>query len=63
LNEDDNVDGFLFYSFLPAHLDAQALLMEIDPAKDVDGFHPTNFGKMALGLLFFTRHALQRSFY
>jgi methylenetetrahydrofolate dehydrogenase (NADP+)/methenyltetrahydrofolate cyclohydrolase len=41
--------GF-FYSFLPAHLDAQALLMEIDPAKDVDGFHPTNFGKMALGL-------------
>lgn len=50
LNEDDNVDGFILQLPLPAHLDAQALLMEIDPAKDVDGFHPTNFGKMALGL-------------
>ena len=50
LNEDDKIDGFILQLPLPAHLDAQALLMEIDPAKDVDGFHPTNFGKMALGL-------------
>lgn len=50
LNDDNNIDGFILQLPLPDHLDAQALLMEIDPMKDVDGFHPTNFGKMALGL-------------
>ena len=50
LNNDVSVDGFILQLPLPAHLDGQALLMEIDPMKDVDGFHPTNFGKMALGL-------------
>lgn len=50
LNMDDNIDGFILQLPLPDGLDAQALLLEIDPSKDVDGFHPMNFGKMALGL-------------
>ncbi|MCO6461476.1 MAG: bifunctional 5,10-methylenetetrahydrofolate dehydrogenase/5,10-methenyltetrahydrofolate cyclohydrolase [Saprospiraceae bacterium] len=50
LNKDNGVDGFILQLPLPDHLDSQSLLMEIDPLKDVDGFHPANFGKMALGL-------------
>ena len=50
LNADDEVDGFILQLPLPDHLDPQALLLEIDPNKDVDGFHPMNFGKMALSL-------------
>lgn len=50
LNNDDEIDGFILQLPLPDGLDAQALLLEIDPSKDVDGFHPMNFGKMALGL-------------
>lgn len=50
LNMDDAVDGFILQLPLPDHLDSQALLLEIDPDKDVDGFHPMNFGKMALSL-------------
>lgn len=48
LNEDDDVDGFIVQLPLPKHIDEQKILMAIDPDKDVDGFHPTNFGKMAL---------------
>lgn len=50
LNEDDNIDGFIVQLPLPAHIDSQKVLMEVDPDKDVDGFHPTNFGRMALEL-------------
>ncbi|EIA10474.1 methylenetetrahydrofolate dehydrogenase (NADP+) / Methenyltetrahydrofolate cyclohydrolase [Flavobacterium frigoris PS1] len=48
LNEDDNLDGFIVQLPLPKHIDEQKILMAIDPNKDVDGFHPANFGKMAL---------------
>ena len=48
LNEDFDVDGILVQLPLPKHIDEQKILMAIDPDKDVDGFHPTNFGKMAL---------------
>lgn len=50
LNEDDDIDGFIVQLPLPKHIDEQKVLMEINPEKDVDGFHPTNFGKMALEL-------------
>ena len=48
LNEDDNLDGFIVQLPLPKHIDEHKILMAIDPDKDVDGFHPANFGKMAL---------------
>lgn len=48
LNEDDNLDGFIVQLPLPKHIDEHKILMSIDPEKDVDGFHPANFGKMAL---------------
>jgi len=48
LNEDEGLDGFIVQLPLPKHIDEQKILMAIDPDKDVDGFHPTNFGKMAL---------------
>lgn len=47
LNADLLVDGILVQLPLPAHLDSDALLERIDPAKDVDGFHPFNFGRLA----------------
>ncbi|MFV8326073.1 bifunctional 5,10-methylenetetrahydrofolate dehydrogenase/5,10-methenyltetrahydrofolate cyclohydrolase [Flavobacterium sp. ZS1P14] len=50
LNEDDNLDGFIVQLPLPKHINEQKILMAIDPDKDVDGFHPTNFGKMALDM-------------
>ena len=50
LNEDDNLDGYIVQLPLPKHIDEQKLLMAIDPDKDVDGFHPANFGKMALDM-------------
>lgn len=50
LNEDDNVDGFIVQLPLPDHIDETEVLMAIDPRKDVDGFHPFNFGCMAQGL-------------
>lgn len=50
LNDDSDVDGFIVQLPLPDHIDEQKVLMLIDPEKDVDGFHPTNFGKMALEL-------------
>jgi len=49
LNEDPTVDGILVQLPLPGHLDAQALLDGLDPAKDVDGLHPMNAGLLAVG--------------
>ncbi|XOB99633.1 bifunctional 5,10-methylenetetrahydrofolate dehydrogenase/5,10-methenyltetrahydrofolate cyclohydrolase [Deinococcota bacterium DY0809b] len=49
LNADANVDGILVQLPLPAHVDAQAVLEAIDPAKDVDGFHPFNVGRLWSG--------------
>ncbi len=48
LNVDKEIDGFIVQLPLPKHIDEQKILMAIDPNKDVDGFHPTNVGKMAL---------------
>lgn len=50
LNEDDQVDGFIIQLPLPSHLDEKAITFAIDPAKDVDGFHPYNTGLMLKGL-------------
>lgn len=50
LNENTNIDGFIVQLPLPPQIDAQKVLMTVDPAKDVDGFHPENFGKMALDM-------------
>ena len=50
LNADDAVDGFIVQLPLPAHVDERAVNLAIDPRKDVDGFHPVNFGRMAQGL-------------
>ena len=49
LNADPTVDGILVQLPLPAHIDAQAVLLAIDPDKDVDGFHPVNAGRLAIG--------------
>jgi len=49
LNADDAVDGILVQLPLPKHLDEKAVVMAIDPAKDVDGLHVMNAGKLALG--------------
>ncbi len=48
LNEDENLDGYIVQLPLPKHIDEEKILLAIDPDKDVDGFHPTNFGRMAL---------------
>ncbi|MFV0624047.1 bifunctional methylenetetrahydrofolate dehydrogenase/methenyltetrahydrofolate cyclohydrolase FolD [Sphingomonas sp. ac-8] len=50
LNADPAVDGILVQLPLPRHLDADAVLLRIDPDKDVDGFHPVNAGRLASGL-------------
>ena len=50
LNNDDDIDGFIVQLPLPDHIDADKVTLAIDPKKDVDGFHPQNFGRMALGL-------------
>ena len=50
LNNDKNIDGYIVQLPLPKHIDSQKILMAVDADKDVDGFHPTNFGKMALSL-------------
>jgi methylenetetrahydrofolate dehydrogenase (NADP+)/methenyltetrahydrofolate cyclohydrolase len=49
LNEDDDVDGILVQLPLPGHLDSQAIVERVDPAKDVDGLHPFNLGRLMLG--------------
>lgn len=50
LNTDKEIDGFIVQLPLPKHIDEEKVLMAVDPHKDVDGFHPTNFGKMALNM-------------
>ena len=50
LNQNDNIDGFIVQLPLPKQIDDQKILMAIHPDKDVDGFHPANFGKMALDM-------------
>ena len=50
LNNDENIDGYIVQLPLPKHIDSQKILMAVDADKDVDGSHPTNFGKMALSL-------------
>lgn len=49
LNTDDSVDGILVQLPLPGHIDEEAVIEAIDPAKDVDGFHPINVGRLSLG--------------
>ena len=50
LNSDDAIDGFIVQLPLPKHINEEKITLAIDPKKDVDGFHPTNFGRMAQGL-------------
>ncbi|MFN0037494.1 MAG: bifunctional 5,10-methylenetetrahydrofolate dehydrogenase/5,10-methenyltetrahydrofolate cyclohydrolase [Saprospiraceae bacterium] len=50
LNDDPDVDGFIVQLPLPKHIDEEAVTLAIAPHKDVDGFHPVNFGRMAQGL-------------
>lgn len=50
LNHNDKVDGILVQLPLPAHIDANLIIEHINPKKDVDGFHPSNVGKLALRL-------------
>lgn len=50
LNNNDDIDGFIVQLPLPKHIDEQKVLLAIDPDKDVDGFHPTNVGRMTLEL-------------
>ena len=48
LNNDDSLDGYIVQLPLPKHINEEKILSAIDPRKDVDGFHPSNFGRMAL---------------
>jgi len=50
LNNDDDVDGFIVQLPLPKHIDDNKVIEAIDPAKDVDGFHPMSLGRMVQGL-------------
>ncbi|MEY4204343.1 MAG: hypothetical protein RL013_2047 [Bacteroidota bacterium] len=50
LNEDPDVDGFIVQLPLPKHINEERITLAIDHRKDVDGFHPINFGRMAQGL-------------
>lgn len=50
LNKDDDVDGFIVQLPLPKHISEDKIIEAIDYRKDVDGFHPVNVGRMALGL-------------
>ena len=50
LNTNDAIDGFIVQLPLPKHIDEQKVLMAVNPDKDVDGFHPTNVGRMTLEL-------------
>lgn len=50
LNDDASLDGFIVQLPLPGHIDELKITLAIDPAKDVDGFHPMNVGRMTLGL-------------
>jgi methylenetetrahydrofolate dehydrogenase (NADP+)/methenyltetrahydrofolate cyclohydrolase len=50
INKDDLINGFIVQLPLPKHIDEKKIISRINPAKDVDGFHPENFGRMALNL-------------
>jgi len=50
LNNNDDIDGFIIQLPLPRQINTQKVLMAVNPDKDVDGFHPANFGKMALDM-------------
>lgn len=50
LNNDPDIDGFIVQLPLPKHIDTNKIIERINPAKDVDGFHPRNIGLMQLGL-------------
>ena len=50
LNDNPFLDGYIVQLPLPKHINAQTILLAIEPKKDVDGFHPENFGRMALQL-------------
>ena len=50
LNENDDIDGFIIQLPLPPQINTQKVLMAVNPDKDVDGFHPMNFGKMSLDM-------------
>ncbi len=50
LNNNDDIDGFIIQLPLPPQINTQKVLMAVNPDKDVDGFHPMNFGKMALDM-------------
>lgn len=50
LNNNPDIDGFIVQLPLPKHIDDEKIILAIDPKKDVDGFHPVNFGRMAQGL-------------
>jgi methylenetetrahydrofolate dehydrogenase (NADP+)/methenyltetrahydrofolate cyclohydrolase len=50
LNGNKDIDGYIVQLPLPKHIDEQKVLLAVHPDKDVDGFHPTNFGKMALDM-------------
>jgi methylenetetrahydrofolate dehydrogenase (NADP+)/methenyltetrahydrofolate cyclohydrolase len=50
LNNDPEIDGFIVQLPLPKHIDTEKVLEAVEPSKDVDGFHPTNVGRMVAGL-------------
>ena len=50
LNSDADVDGFIVQLPLPGHISENKVIEAIDPAKDADGFHPVNLGRMVIGL-------------
>ena len=50
LNQDQSLDGYIVQLPLPKHINEEKILLAVDPDKDVDGFHPTNFGRMALDM-------------
>ena len=50
INTNDDIDGFIVQLPLPKHIDQQKILNKVSPDKDVDGFHPVNYGKMTLGM-------------
>ena len=50
LNKDEDIDGFIVQLPLPKHINEEKITLAIAPKKDVDGFHPINFGRMAQGL-------------
>ena len=50
INENQDIDGFIVQLPLPSNIDQEKILTQISPDKDVDGFHPYNYGKMTLGI-------------